>query len=182
MTSNKTTKPANNTVNKGGRPSKLTDEVFEKLPELIKFGLSQGKIAEILQVDQSTVSKWSKNNPKFFIAYNIEQAKADNRVKQALYDRAVGQKVREKRVTESDRGASVVEIERELPGDVDAQKFWLTNRMPQQFKYTQPDEIAGNSPVQIVVNIPRPGNKESTLIDSDQQITATIPRPLLNSK
>lgn len=70
-------------------------------------------------------------------------------------------------------------IEREHPPDTEAAKFWLTNNDPENWKYTQPEENNQQQAIQVVVNIPRPGNKEGTVIDAEQ-ITAAIPRPQLN--
>lgn len=124
----------------GGRPTKLHNEMLQKLPELISMGLSDNKIAEIFQISQSSIAGWKKNNPKFLIAYNLERLKADEIVEKSLFKRAIGLTVKEKRTTEGGRGTTVTEIEREVPGDVEAAKFWLANRRPESWK-AKPENV-----------------------------------------
>ncbi len=162
-----------------GRPSKLREEFLCKIPELIRAGASQNQIAAIFGVDQSVVSRWIKNNPKFYITWNYEKALADGKIEDAVYRRALGVTTRETRTKEdSDGNVETVHIEREHAPDVEAAKFWLSNRRPESWKVTQPELEMNASPIQVVVNIPRPGNKEETII---AEALPLIPRPELKS-
>jgi len=126
-----------------GRPSKMEQSVLEKIPELIKHGCSDNKMAQILGVDQSTIINWKKNNRAFLITYNLAKQIADGKVEASLYNRAIGMKVNEKRTTESDRGDSVTHIEREIPPDTEAAKYWLENRRPEAWRRS-PETVINN--------------------------------------
>lgn len=158
-----------------GRPSKLKDVLIQKIPELIKLGCSDRKMAELFGVSQQTLLNWKANNSEFLVTYNLEKLKADNNVEASLYQRAIGQVVRETRTTESNRGDSTVVIERELPGDVEAQKFWLVNRRSDQWQYSQEQQqIQGN--ITINLSVPRPGSTDAKILDVAAN---AVPRPTL---
>lgn len=162
-----------------GRPSKLREEFIQKIPELIRAGASQKEIAAIFGITQQAVSFWVKNNPKFFVEWNYHKAIIDGKVEQKLYESAVGAVTKETRTKTDVLGREqVTYVEREHAPDVEAAKFWLSNRRPESWKIRQPDESMHTTPIQVVVNIPRPGNKEETII---AEALPLIPRPELKS-
>jgi hypothetical protein len=92
---------------------------------------------------------------------------------------------KERRVTNSDKGESVVEIERELPPDTEAAKYWLNNRRPEQWK-SSPDTVVNNA-VAVRITLPdgtieefHAGDKPGS-IDTRLQDASSTGHPLLRS-
>lgn len=160
----------------GGRPSKIEEVFYKKLPELIQMNWSDAKIAQVFGVTQQTISYWKKSNSEFFVTYNIEQEKKNSNVEKALYNRAVGTKVKETRTVESDKGLSTTEIVRELPPDTEAAKFWLVNRRPETWAVKEQPPL--DAAITINLSVPRPGDAVAT--NTIEAETITIPRPQLN--
>lgn len=111
-------------------------------------GANKAEMSEFLGVSLDVLTRWIKEHPEFAEAVSAAED-ADNRVKRALYRRAVGGvTVREEKYIEMTQvdddgnpiqGAEAVvapmkEVRlKELPADVGAAQFWLKNRMPDEF-------------------------------------------------
>ena len=64
----------------------------------------------------------------------VGHALANQRVKMALYSRAVGHVQVNEKVIKAGKGGGGITITEQLPPDVTAAMFWLTNRTPEEFK------------------------------------------------
>lgn len=150
-------------MKKRGRPTKLTNAIIQKLPDLIRMGLTDSQMADVLQIAQPTITLWKKTNRDFMITYLVEKEKQNFEVEKSLLKRAIGY------------DKTVGGRERHYPGDVDAQKFWLTNRRPETWQYTQED-LQHEGSITINLTVPRPGSTEQKIIDA---VTTAVPRPML---
>lgn len=122
-----------------GRPTKLTQQNIELALMLRDKGFTIKEIAEALGIDESVLyfkgTEWEVLRKKLNAIKAKKEAEKINKVSQALYDRAIGQKVKIKKEVVT-KGGEIVELTevREIPGDVKAQQFYLINRDPQNWK------------------------------------------------
>lgn len=108
-----------------GRPSMLTDEILDYLPELIESGASDRRIASILGVDQSLISYWKRTNKKFLLKYHAAKERMCKEVEWAMHKRARGYK------STLDRGKMGC-VEVEYPPDPNAAKLFLERHRPKE--------------------------------------------------
>jgi hypothetical protein len=99
-----------------GRPTEYREEYAECLDTLIAKGATDAQIADLLKVHVSTLYVWRKKHPEFDEALKSAKEQADQRVVQALFDKAT-------------TGA-----------DTTAQIFWLKNR--QSAEWREKSEVA----------------------------------------
>lgn len=129
-----------------GRPTKLTEKNIELALMLRDKGFTIKEIAEALGINEAVLyfkgTEWEVLRKKLNAIKAKQEAEKINKVSQALYDRAIGQKVKIKKEVVT-KGGEIVELNevREIPGDVKAQQFYLINRDPQNWKAT-PEETA----------------------------------------
>jgi len=156
---------------KTGRPPKFSPEEFgpavlEKLPEPLKICKSDAKIAEILGVDPTTFSFWKRNNPQFFVTYNMEMYKLNHEVEMAMYKNATGYSHPEIRTaTFNGQITDTVEVTKHYPPNERAGIFWLTNRDPERWKREQ-DMMPQGHNIQVNFNFPRPDYVEQVKTDA----------------
>lgn len=130
-----------------GRPTVLTQKAIETALMLREKGFTILEIAQALGISEQLLylkgSDWEKLRRELNIIKARQEAEKINKVSKALYDRAVGQKVKIKKEVLT-KGGDIVELKevREIAGDVKAQQFYLINRDPQNWKI-QPEEIQG---------------------------------------
>lgn len=120
------------------------DDVKEKLESVeiwASMGLNERQIAHNLGISKATMENYKKAHLDFLEHLKRGKETADSKVENALYKRATGYTVIEQQAMkrkeiyydEKDRKCEkehieVVEVEKEVPADVTAMKFWLINR------------------------------------------------------
>lgn len=124
-----------------GRPKKGSPNTFEELDleqvrHLAEYGHTDDFMADFFGVTPSTWNIWKKKNPLFFSQLKGWKAVADDRVERALYERALGYEWEEDAVVfDNFRKERVkVRLEKRLPPDTNACRFWLNNRRPAQWR------------------------------------------------
>lgn len=124
-----------------GRPKHNAPNTFEQLDldkvrQLAEYGHTDGFMADFFGVPVSTWGYWKKKNPLFFKSLKGWKAVADDRVERALYERALGYEWEEDAVVfDNFRKERVkVRLEKRLPPDTNACRFWLNNRRPEQWR------------------------------------------------
>lgn len=103
---------------------------------LAEYGHTDDFMADVFQVNIATWHSWKKQHPAFFKALKGWKAVADDKVERALYERATGYEWEEDAVVwDNFRKERVkVRLEKRLPPDTNACRFWLNNRRPQQWR------------------------------------------------
>lgn len=114
----------------------LTPEGLIKLEGWARDGLTDEQIAQNIGINPATLYVWKNNYPEISESLKKGKEVVDYEVENALLKRALGYTVKEEKLT---KDGEVVELEREVPGDVTAQIFWLKNRKPDAWR-DKPEE------------------------------------------
>lgn len=167
-----------NDKNKGGRPTKYKKEYNNQAFELCLLGCTNEELAEYFDVDPATIYRWINEYKEFRDTVNLAKLEADAKVAKALYSRALGCTVKKQQAVKIKIGDTeeiqIVDLETELPPDVGAAKFWLTNRQRSKWKDRQDeDEQTEGKVTTLVLNINTDGtpdlpDNEDDIIDSDE--------------
>ena len=109
---------------KVGRPSKLTDKVWDDVVGILRIGLSERTAQEFVGVDHSTFERWKVRDDNF--ATTIKKAQAEARIK--MTNKLVRQ------IVENNTTALI---------------FWLKTRAKKEFTEAQEIDLSNNVPIQI---------------------------------
>lgn len=109
----------------------LTPEGLIKLEGWARDGLTDEQICKNIGISRETLNQWKKKYADISDTLKRGKEVVDYEVENALLKRALGYTVKEERLT---KDGEIVELEREVPGDVTAQIFWLKNRKPAEWK------------------------------------------------
>jgi hypothetical protein len=125
--------------NDGGRPTSFRTEFVDQAKQLCQLGATDVEVARFFKVHPSTVYEWRATIPEFSEALRIGKSLADERMKRSLYQRGIGYDYKSIKTEERVVGKTLNLVRRitsteHLPGDVGAQKLWLINRCPKEFR------------------------------------------------
>ena len=129
-----------------GRPSIYKAEFCILAERLTLAGFTLPQLAEVLGVATSSISKWMVDHIAFSDAITRARRPADGRVVDSLFKRANGyeyveqQAIKMKNADGSDR-IELVEIRKHLPGDVNAQRYWVNNRLRELWKNVPEEKL-----------------------------------------
>lgn len=167
-----------NDKSKGGRPTKYKEEYNKQAYELCLLGCTTEELAEYFDVNPTTIYQWQKEHVEFSNTVRLGKLEADAKVAKALYSRALGCTVKKQQAVKIKIGDTeeiqIVDLETELPPDVGAAKFWLTNRQKSKWKDRQDEDEQTEGKVNtLVLNINTDGipdlpDNEDDIIDSDE--------------
>lgn len=135
----------------------LTPEGLIKLEGWARDGLTDEQIAENIGVRRETLYAWKNAYPNISNTLKRGKEVVDYEVENALLKRALGYTVKEEKLT---KDGEVVELEREVPGDVTAQIFWLKNRKPDAWRDKPEDNGNKEESITIINNIPKPNTAD----------------------
>ena len=107
-----------------------------KLKGWARDGLTNEQIAKNMGVTRKTLQEWCVKFSDICDTLKRGKEIIDYEVENALLKRAIGYKTTEMRMTKE---GALVEVEKEVPGDVTAQIFWLKNRKPDKWKDSPKD-------------------------------------------
>ncbi len=128
----------------GGRPTKYKEEYAIQAEKLCKKGFTDVEMADFFEVDERTINRWKDDHPEFCQSLKSGKVYCDDKVVQALYDRAMGYTITEEKEEDSEvNGKKTVKTVRQVAGDTTAQIFWLKNRQPKQWRDKQEIEQSG---------------------------------------
>jgi hypothetical protein len=113
--------------NKGGRPTSYMSQYAKQAKELCERGATNSELARFFGVSVFTIRAWRMQYEEFATAVRVGKAIADQRVEEALFERAIGYDYD----CDLGRGKSVI---RHIPPDIGAIKVWLYNRRPDRWK------------------------------------------------
>ena len=143
-----------------GRPTKYKKEYCEQARKLCLKGFIDKDLAEFFEVNVDTIYEWKKKHQEFSDALKEGKHYSDDKVVDALYNRALGFEVVETKEEVGDSGKKTTTITKQVSGDTTAQIFWLKNRQPTKWRDKQEVETTGSQELNINFNIPRP-NKDT---------------------
>lgn len=141
----------------GGAPSKYDKDTHPVQAWLLAvLGKTNIEIAAGLSISTRTLHDWGKKHPEFLSSVKAGKDIANARVVKALYLRAIGYKVPEKKVIQNSDGSIRKEVtEKDIQPDIQAIKLWLTNRDPKNWKDKVDHEVGGRDGKPIPVKILR---------------------------
>ena len=134
--------------NKGGRPSPF-ESLKRVMRELYLHGKTDKEVADLLNIDESTITKWKQKNSEFFTSLKDWKAEADEKVVKSLYERACGYEHPEDKIFVSEGIPIIVPTTKKYPPDPTSMIFWLKNRQPDKWRDKQ--EIEQTKPFEIVI-------------------------------
>lgn len=116
---------------KKGKPSLYREEYAKQVHRLSLLGTTDEEIAIYFDVAEQTIYTWQKEHPEFLEAIKRGKLESDSKIARATYKSALGKHyVEEEKVV----GNELVMARRQIPPDVAAQRMWLFNRRPKQWK------------------------------------------------
>ena len=127
-----------------GRPTKYKEAYAEEAYEFCLLGCTNEDLAEYFLVNIDTIYEWQKKHSEFSEAIKLGKKFADGKVAKSLYQRALGATIKQQKAfkvrdMEGNESIEVVSLDVEVPADVNAAKFWLTNRQGDKWKDKQED-------------------------------------------
>lgn len=127
-----------------GRPSDYRPEFCQQVRKLVSKGATPTQVADFFDVSTRTIYRWRNEYEEFRQAFDATREEADQIVVSALFQRATGYEVDAVKIF-CDKDGNVTEVPyREIvPPDVNAAKFWLTNRSPEQWRDKTDHEMYG---------------------------------------
>jgi len=131
----------------------LTPEGLTKLEGWARDGLTDEQIASNIGISRSTLNTWKDKYSDISDTLKKGKEVVDYAVENALLKRALGYTEKEQKLT---KDGEIIEIEKEVPGDVTAQIFWLKNRKPDKWRDKPESEENQSEGITIINNIPKP--------------------------
>jgi hypothetical protein len=109
-----------------GRPSLYKPQYAKVVKKLCERGATNGELARFFKVSVFTIKYWRAQYEDFSAAVRVGKQIADERVEQALYERAIGY--------DFDDGTADKSVIRHIPPDIAAIRLWLFNRRPDKWR------------------------------------------------
>ena len=145
--------------------SKYETDVKPRLVEIEAWkrdGLTDEQIYINLGISKQSFYKYKEKYVDFFDSLKKGKEVADIEVENALFKRAIGyrykEKIKEVKEIDGKKTVFIKEVEKEMPGDVGAQIFWLKNRKSSKWKDKQDIDIEDNNVSITIQGVKRNGN------------------------
>lgn len=135
------------------RPTKYKPEYAKQAQKLCNLGADDANLADFFEVSRSTINLWKVQFSEFSDAVKVGKAPADERVKQSLYNRALGYSHEEDDIRVIGGEIVVTPTIKHYPPDTAAMIFWLKNRMPDEFRANPEDGNDGQKDHNITINL-----------------------------
>ena len=127
-----------------GRPTKYKAEHAKVAKKMCELGATDQDMVDLFEVAHSTLNLWKVRHPEFSEALRLGKEPANNRVKAALYHRAMGYSHPDTDIRVIDGQIVKTEITKHYPPDTRAALAWLYNRAPDEW-HPNPDGAAGGA-------------------------------------
>lgn len=145
--------------------SKYETDVKPRLVEIEAWkrdGLTNEQIMKNLGIGRDSFYRYKDKYSEFSDALKKGKEIADIEVENALFKRAIGyrykEKIKEVKEIDGKKTVFIKEVEKEMPGDVAAQIFWLKNRKSSKWKDKQDIDIEDNNVSITIQGVKRNGN------------------------
>jgi hypothetical protein len=126
-----------------GRDTKYRTEYNEQARKLCLLGATDAELGDFFEVCEATINNWKSRFPAFLESIRAGKVVADCEVADSLYRRATGEVAFVERILKRGDDHQVVTLRQFIPGDVTAQRLWLLNRRPQNWRDKQDMELSG---------------------------------------
>lgn len=120
-----------------GRPSLYQPEFAKQAEKLTVLGATDVELADFFEVDVRTIYRWKHEHEEFCQALNAGKEKADERVENSLYQKAVGYTFESEKIFNHQGQILRAPTREHVPPDTTAAIFWLKNRRPDQWRDKQ---------------------------------------------
>jgi hypothetical protein len=100
----------------------------DEIRAIAMTGMTDEEMARALGIKPELFESWKQFYPLFAEAIEKGRTNADAQVIAALHKNAVGFSYTTDEVVKTKRGADVVTVDKYVPPETNAQKFWLSNR------------------------------------------------------
>lgn len=109
---------------------------------MAKLGATSREIAQALDVNETTLWRWSHQNQKFSNALKVGKDEADERVVQSLYRSATGYSFDSEKIFQ--QGGKVIRAPfvEHVPPHPTSCIFWLKNRRPDVWRDRQEHDLS----------------------------------------
>jgi hypothetical protein len=119
-------------------------EYVPQVRKMAKAGCTELEIADVLGIDRSTLTDWQAKYAVLSRALELGKKQANKRVTRALYHRAIGYTHSAEKLF-NDKGTVLrAETREHVPPDINAVKFWLTNRDPENWQDRSNLDVTGS--------------------------------------
>ena len=141
-----------------GRPSVYLDEYAGQAAKLAALGATDIEVADFFDVDVRTIYRWKHDHEEFCQALNVGKAKADERVINSLYQKAVGYEQDAVKIFMPANAEEPVyaPYREKIAPDTTAAIFWLKNRKPADWR--DKSEVDQNMSGEMEINVTIGGN------------------------
>lgn len=110
-----------------------------RVRDLGYLGASDAEISNLFGISVTTLRHWLDLYPEFAAAYDDGRIHASAKVAASMFKRAIGYEYIKVKNTPAGTFRETVHVE----PNVDAGKFWLTNKCPEQWKMKVEHEVTG---------------------------------------
>lgn len=135
---------------KTGRPPKYEARFKQMAKKAASLGATDLDLAELFDVAESTINVWKDKYHLFKESIDAGKDMIDDMVEKSLLNRALGCTVKETKVFCFEGAIVTEEIDKHFPPEVAAQKHWLNNRRPKEWRDKR--EVDFTSPLSIIMD------------------------------
>ncbi|MCW5692502.1 MAG: hypothetical protein KIT48_09060 [Pseudolabrys sp.] len=105
------------------------------------LGASEGELCDAFGVSAETLALWQIQDAEFAKACSANDPAWVNRLKEVVFQQALGRKFTEQTIVEQGGKRKVMKVQKEVPPNLDAAKFLLTNLDPENWQL-KPEPVA----------------------------------------
>lgn len=124
------------------RSVRYRQDFAEQVYNYTLLGATDTQLGLFFGVTTRQIMRWRDRYPEFRIACKRGKHEADGQVAAALFKRAVGYSVETQKAVVVDGKPGVITVVEHVHPDVQAARFWLTNRQPQIWQDVRKHDIS----------------------------------------
>ena len=128
-----------------GRPTEYQESYARDAMKLAELGATDIEVADFFEVDVRTIYRWKHSHPDFCQSLNAGKDKADERVVNSLFNRAVGYEQDAVKIFMPAQATEPVyaPFRERIAPDTTAAIFWLKNRRSAEWRDKTQQEHTG---------------------------------------
>lgn len=104
-------------------------------------GATNPELCNLMHISNGTLHNWMNKSKEFMDAVHMSKSVADSQVVFSAYKSATGYKYQEDAMAGN---GDVATLDKWQPANATIQKFWMLNRMPDDWKEKQQVELSGD--------------------------------------